>query len=122
MQVVATGDEGLRRARDEAFDLVLLDVMLPGMDGFEVCRELRRSGSKTPIIVLTARTPIPEANRPDRSEAIVVPRPRAAPAAADAVVDPELGLEQVYLAAADGSSMRQLTTPWTYDPLDAPAL
>ena len=56
VSVAATGDEGLRRAREEPFDLVLLDVMLPGRDGFEVCRELRRSGVRTPIIVLTART------------------------------------------------------------------
>ena len=38
-----------------AFDLILLDVMLPGKDGFEVCRELRRSGVRTPILMLTAR-------------------------------------------------------------------
>jgi two-component system alkaline phosphatase synthesis response regulator PhoP len=37
------------------FDLLLLDVMLPGKDGFAVCRELRRAGVKTPIILLTAR-------------------------------------------------------------------
>ena len=54
--VVASGDEGLRRAQSEGFDLVLLDVMLPGMDGFDVCRELRKSGCRTPVIVLTARS------------------------------------------------------------------
>jgi two-component system alkaline phosphatase synthesis response regulator PhoP len=54
--IATTGDEGLRLADSAAFDLVLLDVMLPGMDGFDVCRELRRRGSRTPIIVLTART------------------------------------------------------------------
>ena len=37
------------------YDLVLLDIMLPGMDGFEVCRQVRESGSSTPIIMLTAR-------------------------------------------------------------------
>jgi two-component system alkaline phosphatase synthesis response regulator PhoP len=50
-----TGDDGLRLARTEDFDLILLDVMLPGKDGFEVCRELRRAGRRMPIIVLTAR-------------------------------------------------------------------
>lgn len=35
--------------RDPAFDLIVLDVMLPGKDGFEVCRELRRAGVRTPI-------------------------------------------------------------------------
>jgi DNA-binding response OmpR family regulator len=48
--------EALRRARAEAFDLILLDVMLPNKDGFEVCRELRRDGLTTPIIMLTAKT------------------------------------------------------------------
>jgi two-component system alkaline phosphatase synthesis response regulator PhoP len=54
--VVSDGAEAVRRARAEAFDLILLDVMLPNKDGFEVCRELRRGGLKTPIILLTAKT------------------------------------------------------------------
>ena len=49
------GDDGLRLAMAGGFDLILLDIMLPGKDGFEVCRALRRSGSKTPIILLTAK-------------------------------------------------------------------
>jgi DNA-binding response OmpR family regulator len=53
--VAATGDEGLRLASTGEFDLVLLDVMLPGTDGFDVCRELRRLGIKTPVLMLTAR-------------------------------------------------------------------
>ena len=53
--VATTGDEALKVARAEAFDLVLLDVMLPGKDGFEVCRELRRAAVRTPIIMLTAK-------------------------------------------------------------------
>jgi two-component system, OmpR family, response regulator VicR len=48
------GNAGLRMARTGAPDLVLLDLMLPGMDGIEVCRQLRRGGS-LPIIMLTAR-------------------------------------------------------------------
>ena len=54
--IEADGESALRRARKEAFDLILLDIMLPRKDGFEVCRELRRDGSKTPIIMLTAKT------------------------------------------------------------------
>ena len=50
-----TGKPRSERARKEAFDLILLDVMLPRKDGFEVCRDLRRAGSKTPIILLTAK-------------------------------------------------------------------
>ena len=53
--VVGDGAEAVKRARSTAFDIILLDVMLPGKDGFEVCRELRRSGIRTPILMLTAR-------------------------------------------------------------------
>ena len=53
--VASDGDTGARRAREERWDLLLLDVMLPRKDGFEVCRELRRAGIRTPVIFLTAR-------------------------------------------------------------------
>ena len=49
------GHAGLRMGKQGGFDLILLDVMLPKMDGFDVCRELRRAGVKTPVILLTAR-------------------------------------------------------------------
>ncbi|HNX99851.1 MAG TPA: response regulator [Oscillospiraceae bacterium] len=49
------GPEGLRLARGADPDLILLDVMLPGMDGFEVCRTLRGEGNNVPIIMITAR-------------------------------------------------------------------
>jgi len=51
----AEGEIAFRMARDGAFDLVLLDVMLPKMNGFEVCRRLRAEGSNVPILMLTAR-------------------------------------------------------------------
>ncbi|MEU8343615.1 response regulator transcription factor [Spirillospora sp. NPDC048832] len=51
----ATGEEALRAARRERPDLVLLDVMLPGTDGFEVCRRLRADGDQVPVIFLTAK-------------------------------------------------------------------
>jgi DNA-binding response OmpR family regulator len=54
--IAGDGAEAVRRARAEPFDAILLDVMLPNKDGFEVCRELRRGGMKTPIILLTAKT------------------------------------------------------------------
>ncbi len=56
-QVTTAGDgrEGLMRARHDPFDVVVLDVMLPSLDGFEVCRELRKD-SQVPIVMLTART------------------------------------------------------------------
>jgi len=53
--VAATGDDAIRLALPDAFDLILLDVMLPGKDGFEVCRALRHGGLQTPIILLTAK-------------------------------------------------------------------
>jgi two-component system, OmpR family, alkaline phosphatase synthesis response regulator PhoP len=49
------GESALERATAEAFDLVLLDVMLPRLNGFDVLRELRRRGIETPVIMLTAR-------------------------------------------------------------------
>ena len=55
VEVVGDGIAASRRARETAFDLILLDVMLPGKDGFEVCRELRRSGMRAPILILTAK-------------------------------------------------------------------
>ena len=56
VELVEDGAVAARRAREATFDLILLDVMLPGKDGFEVCRELRRAGVRTPIILLTALT------------------------------------------------------------------
>ena len=58
--MATTGDEALRLAGGETYELILLDVMLPGKDGFEVCRELRRSGVRTPIILLTAKSHVAE--------------------------------------------------------------
>jgi DNA-binding response OmpR family regulator len=55
VEVVSDGIVASRRAREAAFDLILLDIMLPGKDGFEVCRELRRHGLRTPILMLTAK-------------------------------------------------------------------
>lgn len=49
------GQEGLRAVREQHPDLVVLDVMMPGLDGFAVTRRLRESGDRTPIIFLTAR-------------------------------------------------------------------
>lgn len=49
------GEQGLQRAAGEPFDLVILDVMLPHRNGFDVCRELRKRGSQTPVLMLTAR-------------------------------------------------------------------
>jgi len=55
VEVVRDGSTAARRGREGGFDLILLDVMLPGKDGFEVCRELRRAGLRTPILMLTAK-------------------------------------------------------------------
>lgn len=50
------GAEGLRMALSGRFDLVLLDVMLPGMDGFQVCQHIREQRADQPVIMLTAKT------------------------------------------------------------------
>ncbi len=55
VETARDGDEGLSRALAGSFDIILLDVMLPGRDGFEVCRELRARGVEVPILMLTAR-------------------------------------------------------------------
>jgi two-component system response regulator CpxR len=55
MEAVHDGRRGLARALDGNFNLILLDVMMPGLDGFELLRQLRRRSS-TPVIMLTART------------------------------------------------------------------
>jgi two-component system, OmpR family, alkaline phosphatase synthesis response regulator PhoP len=51
----ADGDEGFTRATTEAFDLVILDVMLPRRSGFDVCRDMRQKGVETPVLMLSAR-------------------------------------------------------------------
>ena len=55
VEQAADGETGLRRASSEPFDLVVLDVMLPDRSGFEVCRDLRKRGIETPVLMLTAR-------------------------------------------------------------------
>jgi two-component system OmpR family response regulator len=53
--IAGTGDEALWMARAAPYDVIVLDVMLPGRDGFAVCRELREAGVWVPILMLTAR-------------------------------------------------------------------
>lgn len=55
VEAAADGAEAFERIRGARYDLVLLDVRLPSLDGFEVCRRLRQSGDYTPILMLTAR-------------------------------------------------------------------
>ena len=55
-ELVSDGDAAAAKAIAGKFDLILLDVMLPKQDGFEVCRQVRRAGIETPILLLTART------------------------------------------------------------------
>jgi DNA-binding response OmpR family regulator len=50
------GREGLSLAKEARHDLIILDVMLPGMDGFDICRQLRQAGITTPVLVLTAKS------------------------------------------------------------------
>jgi len=53
--VVGDGAAASKRATQERFDLIVLDVMVPGRDGFDICRDIRKAGLRTPILMLTAR-------------------------------------------------------------------
>jgi DNA-binding response OmpR family regulator len=53
--IAESGEEGLEKANRSSFDIILLDIMLPGIDGIELCKKLRNQGNMTPIIMLTAR-------------------------------------------------------------------
>ena len=55
VDVTNDGSEGYRTAAADDYDVIILDIMLPGMNGYEVCRALRNDGDKTPILILTAR-------------------------------------------------------------------
>ena len=55
VEIASDGAEASRRGREPGWDLILLDVMLPHKDGFEVCRELRRAKVRTPVLMLTAK-------------------------------------------------------------------
>jgi two-component system, OmpR family, alkaline phosphatase synthesis response regulator PhoP len=58
VETASDGLSGLSRALNEPFDAIVLDVMLPGKNGFDVCRELRRSGKDVAVLMLTARTQV----------------------------------------------------------------
>lgn len=55
VEYAENGEEGLSKIKENKYDLVLLDVMLPKISGFDVCKTLRNEGDKTPIILLTAK-------------------------------------------------------------------
>ena len=90
--LAANGREGLALAQTGQFDLIVLDLLLPGIDGFEVARQLRRSHIQTPILVLTAR---------DRPQDIV----RALDGGADDYLTKPFSLE-VFLARVRAVSRR----------------
>jgi len=58
VDIVADGKHALDMASDGGFDVMVLDVMLPELDGFEVCKRMRISGVQTPVLMLTARTDV----------------------------------------------------------------
>ena len=55
VEIVATGERAVDAVRETVYDLVLLDVMLPGLDGFAACRKIRDRGATMPVLMLTAR-------------------------------------------------------------------
>ena len=56
VETVRDGDSAARRGREPGWDLILLDLMLPRKDGYDVCQQLRQAGVRTPVIMLTAKT------------------------------------------------------------------
>ena len=56
VEVAYDGLSGLARAREDDIDVIVLDIMLPGMNGYKVCRTLREEGVGTPILMLTAKS------------------------------------------------------------------
>jgi two-component system alkaline phosphatase synthesis response regulator PhoP len=56
VESAVNGEEGLSKAKERQFDLIILDIMLPCLDGFEVCKRLRQAGNMTPILMLTAKS------------------------------------------------------------------
>ncbi|HOP41634.1 MAG TPA: response regulator, partial [Geobacteraceae bacterium] len=53
---VETGEEALQKLEYDRFSLIILDIMLPGMDGFTVCKKIRESDMRVPILILSARS------------------------------------------------------------------
>ena len=60
VEICADGENGFKKAVRQPFNLIILDVMLPGKNGFDVCRDLRRKNISTPILMLTARGELPD--------------------------------------------------------------
>ncbi len=60
VDIAYDGASGLRQGTTGAYDLIVLDILLPGMDGLDVCRKLRRRSIRTPILMLTARDAVPD--------------------------------------------------------------
>ena len=56
VEAVSTGNAGLKRALETEYKLIILDLMLPGLDGFEVCKKIRANRRQTPILMLTAKS------------------------------------------------------------------
>ena len=54
--VAGNGESGLNEANNNKYDLIILDIMLPGIGGIEICKKLRNAGNRTPIIMLTSRS------------------------------------------------------------------
>ena len=70
VDTVARGEQAILAATQERFDLVILDVGLPGMDGFEVLRRLRAEAERVPVLLLTARGAVDDRVHGDRKSVV----------------------------------------------------
>lgn len=76
VDVTGDGTDGLWLATEHGYDLVILDIMLPGMNGYEVCAALRRAGNWTPVLMLTAKSgDLDEAEALDTGADVYVTKP-----------------------------------------------
>src|SRR5436305_4837698 len=75
VETARDGELGLRRALTEGFDVILLDVMLPRKNGFDVCRDLRQQGVQTPVLMLTARGQVVDKVRSEEHTSELQSRP-----------------------------------------------
>ena len=75
-ETAADGEEGLKKAEENKYDLIFLDIKMPGMNGMEVLEELRKKGNKTSIVIMTAYGTIENAVRAMKLHAVdFIPKP-----------------------------------------------
>jgi len=117
VEVASDGGDGLWRATEGAYDLILLDIMLPSRNGYQICADLRKAGIWTPILMLTAKDgdldeaealePAPTTTSPSRS-----PSPSWSPGSGRCCAAPAAGLPPRSKSAISGSRLSPGGCSW----------